>query len=218
MKPRITTPNLCQSRSPSPRTPSLLRNRRLWLITTSYGMLGYFQYLFFYWQEYYFERVLELGKEQARIYATVPTLAMALGMIAGGWLFARLEHARSVRLRHAAVPAVGLAASGVFALLGSLCNEPAWALVTFSLAMASAGLSEGSFWTTAVEIGGSAGGLSSAIMNTGGNAGGALAPMLTPLLASYLGWHGGIALASVFCFLGATLWHWIVPQESPLAL
>src|SRR5262249_46174778 len=157
------------------------------------------------WQEYYFERVLELGKEQARIYATVPTLAMALGMIVGGWLFARLGRSASARVRQAAVPAAGLAASGTFAVLGILLDNPMWALVTFSLAMASAGLSEGFFWTTAVEIGGSAGGLSSAIMNTGGNAGGALAPMLTPLLASHLGWQGGIALASVFCFLGAAL-------------
>jgi MFS family permease len=140
---------------------------------------------------------------------------MAFGMIAGGWLFARLHHAASVRTRHAAVPAAGLAASGAFAVLGTLCNDPMWALVTFSLAMASAGLSEGSFWTTAIEIGGSAGGLSSAIMNTGGHFGGALAPMRTPLLASHLGWQGGIALASVFCFVGATLWHWIVPRQEP---
>lgn len=197
---------------------SLLRNRRLWFITASYGMLGYFQYLFFYWQEYYFERVLEVEREQARIYATVPTLAMAVGMIAGGWLFARLQRAKTLRVRHALLPAAGMAASGAFVVLGLLRSDPIWALVTFSLAMASAGLGEGSFWTTAVEIGGCSGGVSAALMNTGGNAGGALAPMLTPLLASQLGWQGGIALAGVFCFAGAVLWLWIVPERGPQAV
>ncbi|MGH9547862.1 MAG: hypothetical protein ACRD3W_00745, partial [Terriglobales bacterium] len=140
------------------------------------------------------------------------------GMILGGWLFARMQRAKTIRVRHALLPAAGLAASGVFVVLGILRNDPIWALVTFSLAMASAGLGEGSFWTTAVEIGGSAGGVSAAIMNTGGNSGGALAPMLTPLLASQLGWQGSIALSSVFCLVGAVLWHWIVPKGSPLAV
>ena len=202
------------------RSPtSLLSNHRLWLLTASYGALGYFQYLFFYWQEYYFERVLELAKQPARLYASLPTLAMAAGMVLGGWLFARLERGKASRLRRVMLPALGLTVSGLFVLLGILRREPLWAVCTFSLAMAAAGVSEGSFWTTAVEIGGRDGGLSAAIMNTGGNAGGTLAPVVTPLLASYLGWQGGIGLASVLCVLGALFWFWIAPgpEFSPTA-
>src|SRR5262249_9812931 len=37
----------------------LLRNRSLVLITLSYGAIGYFEYLFFYWMTYYFSKVLQ---------------------------------------------------------------------------------------------------------------------------------------------------------------
>ena len=37
-------------------------------------------------------------------------------------------------------------------------------------------MSEGPFWVTAIELGGSQGGVSAALLNTGGNIGGILAP------------------------------------------
>lgn len=188
----------------------LLRDRRLWLLTLSYGALGYFQYLLFYWQEYYFEDVLLVEKHHARWFATVTTLAMALGMIVGGWLSARLE--RSGFLPKFVVPAAGLAASGLLAIWGVACRDPHWVLAMFSLAMGSAGLSEGPFWTTVVAVGGRSGGLAAAIMNTGGNLGGAISPVVTPLLAAHLGWQGGMAVASAFCIVAALCWCWIVPR------
>jgi cyanate permease len=50
-------------------------------------------------------------------------------------------------------------------------------------------------------------------VNTGGNAGGALAPLLTPLISQHFGWKGAIAVACVYCFLGALCWFWIDPDE-----
>lgn len=191
----------------------LLCDRRLWLLTLSYGALGYFQYLLFYWQEYYFEDVLLVEKQQARWFATVTTLAMALGMIVGGWLAARLQQLTMLRVPRFVVPAAGLAASGLLAISGVACRDPHWVLAMLSLAMASAGLSEGSFWTTVVDVGGRSGGLAAAIMNSGGNLGGAISPVVTPLLAAHLGWQGGMAVASAFCLLAAVCWFWIVTPE-----
>jgi MFS family permease len=45
---------------------ALLGNPSLLCLTLSYGMLGYYQYLFFYWAQFYFERVLDLPKEVGR--------------------------------------------------------------------------------------------------------------------------------------------------------
>ncbi len=70
---------------------SLLRNRGLLLLTLSYGAVGYFQYLFFYWMNYYFKTVLALPEARSRAYAAIPPLAMAVGMPLGGWLTDRLE-------------------------------------------------------------------------------------------------------------------------------
>ena len=38
----------------------LFRNRSLVLLTLSYGAYSYVQYLYFYWIEYYFGKVLKL--------------------------------------------------------------------------------------------------------------------------------------------------------------
>jgi dipeptide/tripeptide permease len=50
-------------------------------------------------------------------------------------------------------------------------------------------------------------------MNTGGNAGGVLATFLTTLVGQRFGWPYALALACIFCFLGAVNWAWIDPDE-----
>ena len=41
----------------------ILEERSLVLLTLSYAAVGYFQYLFFYWMTYYFERVLHAPRD-----------------------------------------------------------------------------------------------------------------------------------------------------------
>jgi sugar phosphate permease len=101
----------------------------------------------------------------------------------------------------------------VFLGLGVFAHDPRWIVVWFSLAMGAVGMSEGPFWVTAHELGGSQGGASAAIFNTGGNFGGILAPVATPLLSNYLGWQGALPVAGIFCVVGAALWFWIYPDE-----
>jgi ACS family glucarate transporter-like MFS transporter len=79
--------------------------------------------------------------------------------------------------------------------------------------MAAVGTAEGSFWATAVEVGGQRGGSAAGIMNTGGNVGGLLAPILTPFVSKQFGWPWGIGLGSIVCILGVVLWFWINPRE-----
>lgn len=189
------------------------RKRSLILLTVSYAAVGYFQYLFFYWMQHYFDKVLGLGKSDARLYATIPTLAMAVGMAAGGWLTDRAQSRWGGRGGRTRVAVTGMMGSAALLGAGVLCREPAWIVVFFSLALASLGACEGAFWTTAIELGGARSGVSAAIVNTGGNAGGALAPWLTPLVSHHFGWPTGLGLACVVCFLGAVNWFWIDPDE-----
>jgi sugar phosphate permease len=191
----------------------LLRDRNLILVTASYAAVGYFQYLFFYWMESYFKDVLGLTEETSRLYSTIPNLAMAVGMIAGGSVSDCLERAWGARWGRAAVPIGGMLASALFASAGVHLASPAAAMACFALAMGALGMAEGPFWKTAIEIGGRRGGISGAFFNTGGNAGGTLAPYVTPLLGEAYGWQSGIELACLFCVLGAILWLWIVPAK-----
>lgn len=193
---------------------ALLRDRSLVLISISYGAYGYFQYLFFYWIEHYFIKILKVSKEHSRFNSMIVMLTMALGMVAGGFLSDKLQSLWGARRGRAAVALCGMGASTLFALVGVHLEQPNWVVVCFSLAMGTLGMCEGPFWTTAVELGGRRGGLAGALLNTGGNIGGTLAPFATPLFAHYFkSWQIGIEVACLFCAIGAVLWFWIKPPD-----
>jgi MFS family permease len=189
------------------------KKRSVILLTLSYAAVGYFQYMFFYWMEYYFEEKLGLGKDRARLFSTIPSVAMALGMAAGGRVTDLAQRRWGARRGRIGVTAAGMVASAALLVAGIWFKEPVWIVTCFSLALASLGACEGAFWTTATDLGAERAGVAAAIVNTGGNAGGALAPLLTPLIGEHFGWQGGMAVAAGLCFLGAILWRWIDPDE-----
>ncbi|MBI1915865.1 MAG: MFS transporter [Planctomycetes bacterium] len=191
----------------------LLKNRSLLYLTASYALVGYFEYLFFWWAKYYFENKLALPKETGRLYTTILNLAIVPGMVLGGWFSDRALSRLGLRRGLAFIPIYGLLLSSLAVILGLLAPTPKTILVCFAVAMAAVGASEGSFWTTAVYIGGSRGGTAAGILNTGGNAGGLLAPVLTPVISAALGWQVGFGMAAVVCLGGAGLWLYIDPAE-----
>jgi MFS transporter, ACS family, D-galactonate transporter len=191
----------------------LFTRRSLVLLTLSYGAVGYFQYLFFYWMTYYFQTVLELPERQSRFYAAIPPLAMAAGMPLGGWLSDRLERTIATPRSRCIVPMAGMTAGALLLTLGAFAQEPAWIVFWFALALGAVGASEGPFWATAVELGGRRGGSSAAFFNTGGNAGGMLAPVITPLIGRQFGWGYAVGVGALVCLVGVVLWFWIDPRE-----
>ncbi len=184
----------------------LFRNRSLVLLTLSYGMLGYVQYLFFYWIEYYFKTELKLPSSQSREAAFIVTMAMAVGMACGGWisdwLCRSLGHGMGCRVM--AIGGMGLCA--LFSMLGVNTKDSQEVVVCFSLALGSAGMCEGIFWTTAPALEPRNGGLACALLNTGGNGIGLLAPIFTPVIGRAFGWNAAIVVACIICGVGATLW------------
>jgi ACS family D-galactonate transporter-like MFS transporter len=194
----------------------LLRNRTLVLLTLSYAADNYLQYLFAYWIQYYFVKILGLGKDHSRGYSTIAMLAMAAGMGLGGWICDRAELRLGQRRGRALVCILSMALSAFFLGMGLLGERTAWIVACFALATGVLGVCEAAFWTSATQVGKSRGGIAAAIMNTGGNAGGLLAPVVTPYLASYFGWKVGLGVACAVPVLGAILWFWIDPTERPL--
>ncbi len=192
---------------------SLLGNRNLVLLTISYATASYFQYLFFYWMQYYFDEILKLSTTDGRLYTTVTMVSMVAGMMIGGWLADRIELRFGGWPGRAVVPICSLIGSAVLLCMGILGTEPAWVVTCFALAMGVLGASESSFWVTGIELGRKRGGLSAAILNAGGNAGGILAPVITPLFSKHFGWQAGLGVASVLCIFGALLWWWIDPFQ-----
>jgi MFS family permease len=189
----------------------VMQVRNLVLLTLSYGAVGYFQYLFFYWMHHYFSDVLRVGTDRSRFYAGIPTLAMAVGMPLGGWFSDTLFRRYGWRVARAGWVGATMATSAALLWCGASTRDPQWSIVWLSLSLGVLGMAEGPFWVTAVEVGGRRGGLSAAIFNTGGNGFGLLAPIATPIISDDLGfgWQAGIAVASIVCVAGAACWFWI---------
>lgn len=74
--------------------------------------------------------------------------------------------------------------------------DPVDLFVGFSMAP------EGTFWSTAIHMGGKQVGAACGMMNCGGNVGGMLAPIVTPIIAHRFGWSGGPYFASALVLLG----------------
>jgi ACS family D-galactonate transporter-like MFS transporter len=205
-------PELAQRRTPT-RWGDLLRNRSLLLLTVSYSAVGYYEYVFFYWMGYYFEKVLKLSTDEARIYTMLPPLAMIISMPVGGWIADRLARRLGHRWGRALVSIVGLLTSAICLLIGALVESPPAIATWFTIALAAVGMCEGPVWATVVELGGPRGSTAGAIANTGNNAFGALSPIVTPWVGEHFGWPYALGLASGVCLIGAIVWLRIDPRE-----
>jgi MFS family permease len=194
---------------------SLLRDRSLMLLTLSYAAVGYFQYLFFYWMEYYFERVLHLPESRSRVFVAIPALAMGAGMVLGGWLSDKLERIHGARWGRRIVPIGGMAAGAALLWLGVRMQDEVWIVALFAMAMAGVGAAEGPHWATAVELGGRRGGSAAGILNTGGNVGGVLAPIITPWAGEHYGWAAAVMLGSLVSLSSVVMWLGIDAGRKP---
>jgi ACS family glucarate transporter-like MFS transporter len=143
----------------------------------------------------------------------ITSLSMGFGMFLGGGLADMFVRRFGLRLGRALVPVGGMISGALLLLVGIQAEEPIWTVFWLCLAQAAIGATEAPQWTTAVELGGRRGAMAAGIFNTGGNLGGAPAPYLTPLISSVLGWKWGIAVCSIVCLVGASLWLWIDPRE-----
>jgi sugar phosphate permease len=192
---------------------TLLRNRSLIFLTLSYAAVGYFEYMFYYWTQYYLVKIKGVGIEDSRSYATITALATAAGMGLGGVFSDWLQRRVGYRWGRALVPIGCLLAAAALLFASINAEQVGWIVLWLALANAAVGATEGPFWATAIELGGRRGATAAGILNTGGNAGGTPAPTLTPLISDAWGWQWGIGVGSIVCLAGVVFWFWIDPAE-----
>jgi len=181
------------------------------ILSVSYGLYGYFQYVFFFWIQHYFKNVLELGTDTSRRYATYINLAMAAGMFAGGWIADELSRRIGVRWGRAGLSFCALLAGAAFLYFGLSTTDERWVITWLSLSVGAVGMTEGPFWITAVELGGRRAGAAGAIFNTVGNIGGLIGPKATPMISARYGWRAALLVASGVCVASGLLWLLVKP-------
>jgi len=201
--------------APKAPTPwkSLFGNRSLMWLTLGYFMVCYFEYIFFYWIYYYLGKIRGLGEEQSAVYTTALFLTWFVMMPLGGWASDRAVRRWGSRrgMRLVGTSGLALAALLLWAALG--VDSTAAAVALMSLALGCAACSDVVFWAAVMEIAGRDVGAACGILNTGGNLGGFIAPMLTPWIASFAGWSGGLYFASGVAMAGALSWLGFLPER-----
>jgi MFS family permease len=192
----------------------LLTNRNLMLLTLGYSTLGYFEYMFFYWIYYYFGKIRQMGSDQTAICTTLLFLTFTLMTPLGGWSSDYLSKLYGYRTGRRFVPIVGLSLSVILLCIGARAVETISAVAFMSLALGFASCAEAPFWASTIEIGGEHVGAACGILNTGSNIGGLIAPILTPFIASRVGWSWGLYAGSLVLAAGILAWFFVDPTST----
>ncbi len=184
----------------------LLTNRNVVLLSLGYGTVSYFEYIFFYWIYYYFREIRRMSQSETSTYTTVIFLAWVVMTPLGGWLSDRLIRILGKKTGRPIVPASCILLSAILLFLGTHVSS-SWlvgALLALSFGLASA--SDGPFWVAAIDAGGENVGAAGGVLNTGSNIGGFIAPVLTPFIASFLGWSSALYFGCFVAALGTAVW------------
>ncbi len=189
------------------------RFRDLTFLTLSYTLQGYVGYIFVFWFYLYLVQVRHFDLLRGAIVSSLPWILSIVSIPLGGavsdWLVAgRPGPVWGRRI----VPLVGLVGSGVFISVGARAVSPYLAAGYLAVATALVLSVEGPFWATMTELAGPKTGLAGGVMNMGSNLGGFISPMLTPVLATRIGWEGALDVAAAISVLGGVLWLGISPM------
>jgi ACS family glucarate transporter-like MFS transporter len=191
-----------------PRTPwgTILLHRNMWLLTISYGSVGYVTYVFFSWFYRYLTDARGLDEMRSSYLAMFPFLAVAVCSPLGGAIADRLIPRFGRIGARRLVAAAGLLPGLPLLTAGAWVESDLLSLACLTLAIGLTSLSVSCYWATVIEILPSHAGTSAAIMNTGTNLVGAAAPVLTPLITARYGWVAAWAAAGASCLLAGILW------------
>jgi MFS family permease len=195
-----------------PQWAALLSNVNMRWLIAGFAALDYYEYIFFYWLFYYLGEVRKLSADDTALYTTFPFLAWVLMMPLGGWLADRLVARHGVK-RGLRWVAIGALSVSVFCLAAALNVDEINSLVALlSLSFGFAAIADVVFWAAVISMGGTQAGAAGGLMNTGGNFGGAIAPFLTPLIASRYGWTAALYVAALVALTGVVAWLQIDPS------
>jgi sugar phosphate permease len=192
----------------------LLTNRNVVLLALGYGTVSYFEYIFFYWMYYYFREIRRLSQSETSIYTTVIFLAWVVMTPLGGWLSDRLTRTFGKKTGRPIVPVCCILLSAFLLFLGThvLSSLLLGSLLALSFGLASA--SDGPFWAATIDAGGEDVGAACGVLNTGSNIGGFIAPVLTPFIASFVGWSSALYFGCLVATFGVAIWFFIDATSS----
>jgi ACS family glucarate transporter-like MFS transporter len=194
---------------------SRLKSRSFIFLTLSYTLQGYVGYIFVAWFYIYLVQERHFGLLAGALMSSIPWILSIVSIPLGGWISDRLTlSSLGTVWGRRIIPIIGMGASGILISIGAHTESAVMAAITLAFATAFVLCVEGAFWATMMNISGKRSGTGGGIMNMGCNLGGFISPMLTPILASYIGWENALHVAAGLAIIAAILWLGIKPVEA----
>ena len=185
----------------------LLRSSRLWsLLGVAFAVTFLWQFYITWFPTYLVEK-RGLPLAEASYYAGLPFLFGVAATWSGGLAADFLTRRFDARRGRLWIGCCGLTLTGSLMLLGILQPMPRLGALLMASAAGAADLYLGAAWSAAVDIGGSAAGAVSGLMNTMSNCAAFASPALMGWTLETRGSWNVVLFAGVFAtFIGALLW------------
>jgi ACS family glucarate transporter-like MFS transporter len=194
----------------------IIANRDIQALTFSYFTYGYAVYIFFSWFFIYLNSVRGLDLKQSAYYSMLPFIAMAVCSPIGGWVSDRISRSIGKRAGRCFLAACAMFTCGIFLAVGNQVRSVPVAVFVLAGGAGALYLSQSSFWSVSSDIGGSAAGAVSGVMNMGCQLGGAASSSLTPAIAERFGWTSSFAVAAFLILAGSAAWLLVDRSQTPV--
>lgn len=193
-----------------------LRSRSFVFLTISYSLQGYVGYIFISWFYLYLVQERHFGLLKGAWMSSLPWILSIVSIPLGGWMADRLSNGRlGVLWGRRIIPMMGLGLSGILISIGAHSESAVIAAITLAFATALVLCVEGPFWAMMNHLAGKQSGRAGGIMNMGCNICGLLSPLITPVLATYIGWEFTLHIAGALAVVAAFLWWGIHAEVEP---
>ena len=210
---------LIASGEPAPHPPvpwgALLRHRGMLTLCLMYFCAIYGWYFYLTWLPTYLLRARGFDLHAIGWLAALPLVAIAGGVLLGGWLSDRLARRFGARAGRRAPGLVGLplAALSIFGAVSAEDARAAAGLLAAAAGLAALGVAPA--WAVCLEIGGRHAGVVSGAMNTFGNLGGVASPLVVGWCLEASGsWSAPLWTVAGLYLAAAACWLAIDPLQS----
>ena len=191
----------------------IVRDRNVLMLMASYACMNFVFYLVFSWGYYYLVTVRGYDGQQAGFLTSLQWLGAGAGAALGGWVCDRQCRRLGLRWGCRWMVLVGMIAQAVLLAGVAYWPAPGVAAAMLGLCFFFNQTCEGSYWTSAIAVGGRHAGAASGVMNTGANLMGFVNALLLAGIAQAMGWAAAIATGSLFALAGAALILWVRADE-----
>jgi ACS family glucarate transporter-like MFS transporter len=196
------------------RWSTIFLSKEVWSVTLGYFCFGYVAWIFFTWFFIYLLKVRGLDLKASASYTTLLFLTMAACSPLGGAISDRLTKMYGKRIGRCGIAVFAFLLTAIFLALGSEVHSARLASVVLAGGAGALYLSQSSFWSVTADISSGSSGSVSGFMNMGNQLGGVLTALLTPAIASRLGWTASFHVAAGLAMVGAVAWFFVDPERT----